>query len=102
VLLSAAEIQRTVERVQAAFPRFVNWEHINEIDNSHPGFSVWGEFVPEPDEPMPRCFFITFDTHETTWSGHLTIGQHCFFGQSQTSAMPICSTPIQVRHWMTR
>ena len=39
----------------------------------------WGEVVPEPNEPMPRRFFITFDTYETTWSGHLTIGQHCFF-----------------------
>jgi hypothetical protein len=31
---------------------------------------------------MPRSFFITFDTFETTWSGHLTIGQHCFFWSS--------------------
>jgi len=82
VLLNAAEIRRTVERVKAAFPRFVDWEHINEIDESHTGFSLWGEYVPEPTEPMPRRFFITFDTHETTWSGHLTIGQYCFYWSS--------------------
>jgi hypothetical protein len=82
VLLSAAEIRRTVERVKAAFPRFVDWEHVNEIDESHTGFTLWGEFVPEPDEPTSPRFFITFDTYETTWSGHLTIGQHCFFWSS--------------------
>jgi hypothetical protein len=31
---------------------------------------------------LPRLFFVTFDTHETSWSGHLTIGQHCFFWSS--------------------
>jgi hypothetical protein len=82
VLLNAAEIRRSVERVKKAFPRFVNWEHINEVDDSHMGFSIWGEFVPEPNEQMPRRFFITFDTHKATWTGHLTIGQHCFFWSS--------------------
>ena len=57
MLLNAAEIRRTVERVKAAFPRFVDWEYINEIDESHTGFSLWGEYVPEPIEPMPRRFF---------------------------------------------
>jgi len=82
VLLKEAEVRRTVERVKAAFPRFVDCDHINEIDESHPGFSLWGEYVPDPTEPMPRRFFITFDTDETTWSGHLTIGQHCFYWSS--------------------
>jgi hypothetical protein len=82
VLLNAAEIRQTVESVKAAFPRFENWKHVNEIDECHTGFSLWGEFVPDPHEPTPRRFFITFDTHKTTWSGHLTIGQHCFFWSS--------------------
>jgi hypothetical protein len=82
MLLNAAEILRSVERVESAFPRFVNWEHVNEVDGSHMGFAVWGDFVLHPDEKMPRHFFITFDTYNATWSGHLTIGQHCFFWSS--------------------
>jgi hypothetical protein len=82
VLLNAADIRQTVDRVKAAFPRFVDWTHINEIDESRTGFSLWGVFVPEPNEPTPRRFFLTFDTYKTTWSGHLTIGQHCFFWSS--------------------
>jgi hypothetical protein len=82
VLLNATEIRRTVERVKEAFPRFVDWEYVNEIDESHTGFALWGEFIPDPNELRPRLFFVTFDTYETTWSGHLTIGQHCFFWSS--------------------
>jgi hypothetical protein len=82
VLLSPAEIQRTLDRVAAAFPRLIDWEHVNEIDEFHTGFAIWGEFVVEPNAPMARRFFITFDTDQTTWSGHLTIGQHCFFWSS--------------------
>lgn len=82
MLLNEAEIGRTVEHVKAAFPRFVDWEHVNETDEEHTGFTLWGEFVPEPDDPTSPCFFITFDTHETTWSGHLTVGQHCYYWSS--------------------
>jgi hypothetical protein len=31
---------------------------------------------------MPRYFFITFDTYEETWHGHLTIGQPCYLWSS--------------------
>jgi hypothetical protein len=82
MLLNAAEVRPTVERVKAAFSRFVDWEHVNEIDEEHMGFALWGEFVPEPDEPTSPRFFVTFDTHKTTWSGHLTVGQHCFYWSS--------------------
>ncbi len=82
MLLTEAEIRRSIERVKAAFPRFADWKHINEIDESYTGFSLWGEFVPEPNEPVPRRFFITFDTYKATWRGHLTIGQHCYFWSS--------------------
>jgi len=83
VLLSAAEIRRSVERAKAAFPRFVNWEHINAIDDSHPGFSVWGEFVPEPDEPTSRSFFVSSDNNE---------------GRSRRDRMNRCKT----RPWQTK
>jgi hypothetical protein len=29
-----------------------------------------------------RRFFVTFDTYEASWTGHLTIGQHCYFWSS--------------------
>ena len=82
MLLTEAEIRRSIERVKAAFPQFADWKHINETNESYSGFSLWGEFVPEPNEPMPRRFFITFDTYEATCTGHLTIGQHCYFWSS--------------------
>jgi hypothetical protein len=31
---------------------------------------------------MPRCFFVTFDTHGTHWAGHLSIGKPCYFWTS--------------------
>jgi hypothetical protein len=31
---------------------------------------------------MPQCFFITLDTYEEHWYGHLTIGQHCYLWSS--------------------
>ena len=82
MLLSETEIRRSIERVNAAFPCFSDWEHRNEINDSYFGFCLWGEFVPEPDESMPRRFFITFDTYKETWTGHLTIGQHCYLWTS--------------------
>ena len=63
VLLNAAEIRQTLEQVQAAFPRFGEWEYVNEIDDNHGGFAVWGEFVFEPNEPSASTFFITLDTY---------------------------------------
>ena len=30
----------------------------------------------------PRRFFITFDTYQKIWRGHLTIGQHSYFWSS--------------------
>ena len=99
MLLNDHEIRRALDRVQAAFPRFGEWEYVNEIDDNHGGFAVWGEFVLEPNEPSGSPFFITFDTYETTWSGHLTVGQHCFFWSEQTSATPIYSTQALVRRW---
>ena len=82
MLLTESEIRRSLERASAAFPCFLDWEYNNEINESHSGFSLWGEFVPEPNEPMPRSFFITFATYEATWAGHLTIGKPSYFWSS--------------------
>ena len=82
MLLSKAEIRESIACVKAAFPRFTKWKHHNEIDDSYPGFALWGEYVPDPKDDMPRYFFITFDVYEKMWSGHLTIGQHSYFWSS--------------------
>jgi hypothetical protein len=82
VLLTEPGIRRSIKCVEAAFPCFRECEHSNEINDSYSGFSLWGEFVPDPNEPMPRSYFITFDTHEATWTGHLTIGKHSYFWSS--------------------
>jgi hypothetical protein len=82
VILSPSEIQRSLGQAQAAFPHFSHWKHHNKVDESYSGFALWGEFVHDPEGPAPSSFFITFDTHGTTWTGHLTIGQHCYFWTS--------------------
>jgi hypothetical protein len=82
VLLTESEIRRSLKQARAAFPRFSHWDHNNEVNESYSGFSLWGEFVPDPNEPMPRSFFVTFDTPQATWSGHLSIGKHCYYWSS--------------------
>jgi hypothetical protein len=82
VLLTESEFRRSLERAKAAFPRLSDWDHNNEINESYSGFALWGEFVPEPDEPVPRTFFVTFDTYEASWAGHLSIGKPCYFWSS--------------------
>src|SRR5262249_8685098 len=83
VLLTETEIRRSLERVQAAFPCFRDWEFNNEINESYGGFSLWGQFVPDPNESMPRWFYITFATYdEATWTGSLTIGKPAYYWSS--------------------
>ena len=82
MLLPGSEIRRSIERAGAAFPCFHDWEHNNEINEFYSGFSLWGEFVHEPNEPMPGSFFITFEIHEATWKGHLTIGKPFYYWSS--------------------
>jgi hypothetical protein len=82
MLLSESEMGRALERVKAAFPAFRDWEHNNAINESYSGFSLWGEFVFEPAEPTAQSFFITFDTYESTWTGHLTIGKPSYYWSS--------------------
>jgi hypothetical protein len=82
VVLDDSEIRRCRKLVNVAFPRFSDWKYENEVVEDYSGFSIWGEFVPDPAEPMPRRFFVTFDTFKATWAGHLTIGQHCYLWSS--------------------
>jgi hypothetical protein len=82
VLLADSDIRRAIDSVQAAFVNFSEWEYSNETDDFYAGFSLWGTFDPDPNEPMPRSFFVTFDTHGSSWMGHLTIGQHCYYWSS--------------------
>jgi hypothetical protein len=37
-----------------------------------------GQFVVNPDELMPRLFYVAFDIYENEWQGHLTVGQPCY------------------------
>lgn len=84
MLLTEPEIQQVLDQVKAAFPNLTGWEYNNEKNGEYFGFSVWGEFVIQPEElTMPRRFFITLDTnHEDKWQGCLTIGLHSYLWSS--------------------
>ena len=84
MFLADHNIQYVLERVQAAFPSFTQWAYTNasEDERSLDGFSLWGQWVLQPEECMARHFYITFATHAEHWSGHLTIGQYFYFWAS--------------------
>ena len=82
MLLDEVEVRRSLEQAKAAFPRFANWKHNNEVNESYSGFALWGEFILDPDYMMRRRFFVTFDTYKDQWKGHLSIGQHNYFWSS--------------------
>jgi hypothetical protein len=82
MILSETEIQNALTQSQAAFPAFSEWAYHNAKDEDYFGFSLWGSFRPDPDVLMPRTFFITLDTYEQQWAGHLTIGQHAYVWSS--------------------
>jgi len=83
MFLSEQALHHALERVQAAFPHFTHWEYVNDRDEGAlGGCSLWGRFVLNPDEIMPRYFYITFATYADHWSGHVTIGQHYYFWTS--------------------
>ena len=82
MLLSEPDIRESLRQARAAFPNSSEWEYNNEINASYSGFTLWGEFTPEPDGSMPRTFFVTFDTDNEGWMGHLSIGQHYYFWTS--------------------
>ena len=80
--LTESEIQEAIEKATSAFANFTDWQYNNEVNDEYLGFTIWGQYIPKPEEQMPRCFFITFDTHGENWTGHLSIGQHCYFWSS--------------------
>ncbi|AFY33150.1 hypothetical protein [Calothrix sp. PCC 7507] len=82
MILTEAEIQQVLAQAQAAFPNLTNWEYINEKNSEYFGFSVWGEFVLNPEVLMSRSFFITLDTYEDKWQACLTVGQHSYLWSS--------------------
>ena len=85
MLLTESEIQASVEQAQTAFPKFHDWQYNNEKDAEYTGFSLWGQFDVVDDQSQPawlRSYFITFDTYQKNWQGHLTIGQHSYLWTS--------------------
>ncbi len=98
MVLTELEIRSSLTQAKAAFPHFSNWEYDNEVKDPYSEFSLWGEFVADPDDSLPRSFFVTFDTHQLTWRGHLTIGKHCYlwsdadFGDAHLVDTDPCAT----------
>ena len=82
LFLTALEIQQAIQQAQTAFPALTGWQYKNETDGEYFGFSLWGQYVPRAQEPMPKHFFITLDTYEAYWYGHFTIGQPCYLWSS--------------------
>jgi hypothetical protein len=82
VFLTEREVQQALSRAKVAFPHFTEWEYSNDKNGEYDGFTLWGQFVLNPAEQMSRRFFITLDTYEDQWYGHLTIGQHCYLWTS--------------------
>jgi len=82
--LTQHEIQQAMEKAKAAFPNFTDWKCGDETDNDdmHTGFTLWGEYSPDPEALPSKHFFVTFDTYKDTWSGNLSIGKHCYFWSS--------------------
>ena len=68
--------------MQAAYSRFTNWKHVNEKDDCHIGFTVWGEFVLDEEDEWPQPFYVTVDHVEDKCRGYLTIGQHAYLWRS--------------------
>lgn len=82
MLLTELEVQQAITQAKASFPDFGVWEYSNEANEEYFDFSLWGEFVLNPEDQMPKRFFITLDTYQKHWYGHLTIGQHCYLWSS--------------------
>ena len=48
---------------------------------------------------MSPSFYVTFDTHEATWTGHLTVrASIAIIGPPRIAATHICSIRILARH----
>ena len=76
MFLPEAELQPCIDRVKAAFPRFGDWQYVNEKHRDYSGFTLWGKLVFENN------FFITFDIYDNTWASYLSVGKHSYFWSS--------------------
>lgn len=82
MILTETQIQQVIEQAKAAFPNLTNWKFNNEKNECYFGFSLWGQLVLDPEQMMPRRFFVTLFTDEDKWTGTLTIGQPCYLWSS--------------------
>lgn len=81
--LTTLDVQQTLEKAQAAFPHLTDWQYANAADGEHDDFTLWGRWSMADDDPLlVRNFFITFETYQDTWCGHLTVGQHAYLWTS--------------------
>ena len=79
MILADTEIQKVREKAKTAFPNFSDWEYNNDKNDEYLGFSLWGQFILNPENLMSKGFFVTLETYEQKWRAYLTIGQHCYF-----------------------
>jgi len=82
MVLTEEEIKKVLETAKAAFPNLTDWQFQNKPDHEHDGFTMWGEFVFNPEEPLPNTFFITLYTRGECWQGSLTIGRYSYWWSS--------------------
>lgn len=85
MLLEEDKVQKALKQVEAAFPNFHDWRYVNEEHSDYFGFTIWGQFVLDNEHQSSawsRSYFITFDTHQEVWQGHLSIGQHWYLWSS--------------------
>ena len=52
MILTETEISEVIEKAKNAFPNFSNWEYNNEKNDEYLGFSLWGQFVLDPENIM--------------------------------------------------
>jgi hypothetical protein len=99
MFLADHAMQHALEQVQTAFPFLTQWAYTNASDDerSLDGFSLWGQWVLQPEACTARHCSITFATHAEHWSGHLPIGQHSYFWTSADGeGMPTSWIPRRV------
>lgn len=82
MILSEVEVQISLDKAKAAFPNLFEWEYQNEINDDYFGFTLWGQFLLNPEVLMSQRYFITLDIDGKDWHGYLTIGQHFYLWSS--------------------
>jgi hypothetical protein len=82
MVLNGVEILRCQSLVKPAFPQFADWQYMNERNDSYAGFCIWGRHRIEQEDLQSPKLFVTFATSGEKWSGHLTVGKHCYYWSS--------------------